>query len=171
LPSAVRALHARSTASDFTKYTIALGAWRLDRLVPGDEVAFRIAFATVELAALLGAALHYLALLALGAIYTNACEQRLGVAAIRESATGHELTEAAKLDHHRASALLTDLIGRLVADLHLLHCLLGVLERGGERSVELLQRGHPLTLAVGDVVELGFHLRGEAHIKDIREVL
>src|SRR5699024_9433237 len=116
---------------------IALGAWRFNWLVPGDEIALRIPFAAVELASLLGSTLHDFALMAGGAFNSHANQKWLGVAAIGEATACHELPEATELNHHRTTALLTDLIGRLVADLHLLHRLLGVLERSGEGSVEL----------------------------------
>src|SRR5690606_145351 len=141
------ALHLAATAANFDQHATAFGARLGDRLVPGDEVALRVALTAIELSPLLGSALHDLALVARRALHTDLRQERLGVPALREGAARHELPETSELDDHRRAALLADLVGRLVADLHLLHGLLGLLQRLRKRAVELLQRRHPLPFA------------------------
>src|SRR5688572_16250754 len=61
-------------------------AFRLDRLVPGHEVAVGIATAAEEGPSLLGPALDHIAFMARRAGHADLGQQRLGIAAFREPA-------------------------------------------------------------------------------------
>src|SRR5690606_6328844 len=165
------ALLERGVAVGDDHHPAALGAALAGRFRPGGEVALRVTLAAIEDAPALGAPLNQLALLTLRAGHTDTLQVRRGVAAVRETAAADELAELAQLVDQRLAALRAHLAGRLVADLDLLHRLLGLAELGREGLPELVEHRHPLALAGRDLIELLLEARGELQIDDRREVL
>src|SRR5690606_38270491 len=81
------------------------------RPLPAGKPAVGITAAAVKDAAPPGAALHHLALAALGARDADLVEQRPRVLALRVARARQELAEAPPLDHQVAAALLANLVG------------------------------------------------------------
>src|SRR5581483_1515266 len=140
------------------------------RLLPGGPLAGRVGGAAVEGALRLRALLHEVG--AAGRTgHADLHLQRLRVAALGEAGAGQEAAEAPQLDDHVAAALLADLLGRLVGRLHAADRLLGDLQFAVERLVELADDRHPRPAALGDLVQLLLHVRGEVHVHHVAEVL
>src|SRR5882672_7709608 len=102
----------------FHPHESAAGTGDRDRLIPGRIIAVRIAQATVERPAALGAAFREIADAALRAL--DAERHRLRVFALGIGRARQELAEASRLDHHRCAALFADLVGGPIGDLVLL---------------------------------------------------
>src|SRR6266446_5017807 len=188
-----------------------------DRLIPGRIIAVRIAQATVERPAALGAAFREIAHTAFRTL--DAERHRLRVFALGIRRARQKLAEASRLDHHRCAALLADLVGGPIGDLvlldrprvvallrrvartrdvrpeaaalhlewraalgaflgiesreivHLVNDLVDVhrFQRPIERNPELAEDGMPIEVALFDLVQLVFHVRGEPDLEDLRE--
>src|SRR2546426_5436057 len=102
----------------FHSHEPAAGTGDGDRLIPRRIIAVRIAQATVERSAALGAALREIPH---AAFRTRDAERhRLRVFALGIRRARQKLAEASRLDHHRCAALLADLVGGPIGDLVLL---------------------------------------------------
>src|SRR6202023_3157820 len=86
------------------------GAFLRKGFAPGDEIAFRIAAATIEGLSPLGTALHYFALRAVRARNSNGF--LLGVFALRIIAAGDEFAKPSVLLRQIAAALRAFLVER-----------------------------------------------------------
>src|SRR5437867_3056491 len=102
----------------FHSYEPAAGTGDGDRLIPGRIIAVRVAQATVERPAALGAAFREIADPAFRAL--DAERNGLRVFALGIGRARQKLTEASRLDHHRCAALFADLVGGTIGDLVLL---------------------------------------------------
>src|SRR5439155_7678057 len=152
----VLAIRVTGAADEGTKAAAPLGEW-----LPA--FGAHLAFEDLELR--LALSLERLGVIA------RAGRERLPLLALRESGARIEPAIATELDHDRSPALRADAIGGLLGHVGLLSRLRLLLDALAERLEEIADDRDPLDLAVGDLVQVLFHPRGEARVDDVREVL
>src|SRR2546430_1607482 len=104
-------------------------------------------------------------------VVARAFRERLALLALLEAGARVEAAVPTELDDDRPSALRADAIGGLLGHVRLLDRLRLLLDELAERSEEVANDRDPLDFAVGDLVEVLLHPRGEARVHDVREVL
>src|SRR5437899_5442650 len=103
-------------------------------------------------------------------VIAGARRERLALLALLEAGARVEASVAPELDDHRTSALGADAIGGLLGHVRLLDRLGLLLDKLAERLEEVADDRDPLDLAVGDLVEVLLHPRGEAGVDDVGKV-
>src|SRR3989442_3813653 len=104
-------------------------------------------------------------------VIAGARRERLALLALLEAGARVEAAVSPELDDHRPSALGADAVSGLLGHVRLLDRLRLLLDKLAERLKEVANHGDPLDLAVGDLVEVLLHPRGESGVDDVGEVL
>lgn len=150
--------------------TAANRAFLVDRLVPEDEVTFRVLAAAVEDAAPLGLTLDERPLAALGTSNAQVFDNGLGIATFREIRASQEFAETAEFIDHGRAAEFTDLSRILARNRDLFHLFFGFVHFRFENIIKFLQDVAVRILALLDGVQFFFHVGRKADVDDLGEI-
>ena len=140
-----------------------------DWFIPGNKVTVRVTGAAIKDTVTLALAFHNLPFVTLRTNNADFFDDRLGVAAVRESRAGVEFAITPHFDHHWRATDIAVKAGRFILDLDFFNPGLGVRNLFFKWLIELVDDFDPIGLAGFDTVKFGFDIRRDLDIDDVRE--